>query len=60
MPPLLRQKADLWEHAFAKGRPRAVPFVFVRKGSECFVAAVCDRRANGDAHNVRLQFADSI
>jgi len=32
----------------------------VCKGSEFFAAAVCDRRANGDAHNVPPQFADSI
>ena len=61
MHPLLRQNNNLWGDIVDIGDGLAPSlFVFVRKGSECFAAAVCDPRANGDAHNVPLQFADSI
>jgi hypothetical protein len=61
MHPLLRQNNNLWGDIVDIGDGLAPSlFVFVCKGRECFVAAVCDRLANGDAHNVPLQFADSI
>ena len=52
MHPLLRRNNNLWGGIVDRDGLAPSLFVFVRKGSECFAAAVYAPWANGGAHNM--------